>query len=136
MIEVTNWIQENISNVDAGDVRRRLKGAINFKSAENEILKQESPITGKYTLLGFSIKELGRTAEVMFRYEGDIEKIYSEYLAQALTDRLRANYDFDILEEEEYEALVNYGKFLMHELENLCSRDVFYTLTGLYKVFK
>lgn len=136
MSDESKWIQENIVNADEGDIKRRLKGAINFKTKQNELLKEESPVTGEYTLLGYSIRELGRTAEVMFRYEGDVVKIYSNYLAQALTDRLRAVYDFDVLDQEDHEALVLYGKLLMHEMENLCSRDVFFTLTGLYKVFK
>lgn len=132
----SKWIKENIVNYDKGDIRRRLKAAINFKTKQNEVLEEADAITGEYTLLGFSIRELGKTAKVMYGYEGDAVRVYADYLAQALTDRLRENFEFDILEEEDFDALVAYGKMLMDEMEKLCSKDVFYTLDGLYKVFK
>ncbi|MGL5066725.1 MAG: hypothetical protein ACRC6T_02705 [Sarcina sp.] len=136
MREESKWIKENIIECDKGDIRRRLKAAINFKTKQNELLEEASDITGTYTLLGLSIKELGRTAEVMYGYNADATRIYADYLAQAITDRLRAKFGFDILEAEDHEALVQYGTMLMDEMEKLCSRDVFYTLDGLYKVFK
>lgn len=133
----SKWIKENVSNCDKGDIIRRLKLAINFKTNQNEVLKEEEDaITGNYTLLGFSIKELGKTARVMFGYEGNINRLYADYLAQALTDRLREVFEFDVLEEEDFEALVAYGEMLMEEIEKLCAIDVCYTLDGLYKVFK
>ena len=133
----SKWIKENISNYDRGDIIRRLKLAINFKTNQNEVLKEEEDaITGSYTLLGFSIRELGKTARVMFGYEGDINRLYASYLAQDLTDRLREVFEFDVLEEEDFEALVAYGEMLMEEIEKLCAIDVCYTLDGLYKVFK
>ncbi|WP_297439148.1 hypothetical protein [uncultured Clostridium sp.] len=136
MIEASKWIKENITNSDKSDIRRRLKGAINFKTTQNELLEEESNITGKYTILGFSVKELGRTAGVMHGYEGDATGIYCDYLAQAITDRLRAVYEFDVLDEEDYDSLIAYGKFIMEEIEKFCTRDVYYTLEGLYKIFK
>lgn len=137
MREESKWIKEHVAVIDKGDIRRRLKAAINFKTTQNEVLEEESKITGKYTLLGFSIKELGRTAGVMHGYEGNnATGIYCDYLAQAITDRLRAVYDFDVLDEADYDYMITYGKFLMEEIEKLCARDVFYTLEGLYKVFK
>ncbi|MGL5577170.1 MAG: hypothetical protein ACRDCW_16650 [Sarcina sp.] len=136
MRKESKWIQDNIVNYDKGDIRKRLKAAINFKTNQNEILEEADAITGKYTLLGFSIRELGKTAKVMYGYDGDATKIYADYLAQALTDKLKENFEFDILEEANYDALVAYGMMLMDEMEKLCSKDVFYTLDGLYKVFK
>ena len=136
MREESKWIKENIIECDKGDVRRRLKAAINFKTKQNEVLEEADPITGTYTLLGFSIKELGRTAEVMYGYNGDATRIYSDYLAQALTDKFKEKFNFDILEAEDYDALIGYGRMLMEEIEKLCAKDVFYTLAGLYKVFK
>ena len=136
MREESKWIKENIIECDKGDIRRRLKSAINFKTKQHEVLEEASDITGTYTLLGLSIKELGRTAEVMYGYEGNATRIYADYLAQALTDRLRGKFGFDILEAEDHEALLEYGAMLMTEIEKLCTRDVYYTLDGLYKVFK
>ncbi|MGL4453406.1 MAG: hypothetical protein ACRCTZ_19760 [Sarcina sp.] len=136
MRKESKWIQDNIVNYDKGDIRKRLKAAINFKTNQNEILEEADAITGEYTLLGFSIRELGKTAKVMYGYDGDATRIYADYLAQALTDKLKENFEFDILEEADYDALVAYGMMLMDEMEKLCSKDVFYTLDGLYKVFK
>ncbi|MGL4990234.1 MAG: hypothetical protein ACRC57_03570 [Sarcina sp.] len=132
----SKWIEENIVKRDESDIKRRLKEIINFKLVTHELLKEENSITGKYTLLGFSIRELGRTAEVMYGYEGDIEKIYSDYLAQAITDKLKENFEFEFLDEKDYDSLIEYGKFLINEIQKLCTKEIFYTLVGLYKNFK
>lgn len=132
----SKWIEDNIIKRDESDIKRRLKEIINFKLITHELLRKKDPVTGKYTLLGFSIRELGRTAEVMYGYEGDIEKIYSDYLAQAITDRLKENFEFEFLDEKDYDSLIEYGKFLINSIQSLCTKEIFYTLVGLYKNFK
>ncbi|MGL4740557.1 MAG: hypothetical protein ACRC41_07090 [Sarcina sp.] len=132
----SKWIKDNMTNIDKGDTVRRIKAVINFKTNANEVLEEVDPITGRYSVLGFTMRELGKTAEVMHGYDGDVTRIYADYFAQAITDKLRTVFDFDVLEEEDYQVAYNYGMLVLEEIDRLSSKNIAYTLEGFYKVFK
>ncbi|MGL5634463.1 MAG: hypothetical protein ACRCX8_05425 [Sarcina sp.] len=132
----SKWIKDNMTNIDKGDIVRRIKAVINFKTNANEILEEEDPITGKYSVLGFTMRELGKTAEVMHGYDGDVNRIYADYFAQAITDKLRQVFEFDVLDSEDYDTISNYGILVLEEIDRLSSKNIAYTLEGFYKVFK
>lgn len=136
MREESKWIEDNIVSADRGEIRAGLKKAIQAKTNAGQKLEKEIPVTGDYKLLGFTIKELGKTAQVMFGYDEATASVYEDYLAIALSDRLKEEYKVDTISLEDYDKLKNYGKMVMEELKKLCTKEVYYTLIALYKVFK
>lgn len=134
MNEATKWIDENVI-IDREEINRWLKKTVNSKSDKYQKLYKSVPITGDYNLLGFSIKSLCRTAEVMYGYEDETNRVYINYLTIALNDAIKAEFNLEVLDVDDYNKLVEYSKAVVEELQSLCAINICYTLVELYKKF-